>query len=467
MSPDPRPRRAAKAFGWHRALGACCALLALSGCDSSAKAQSAERPPAAVNVAVPLVEEIVEWDAYTGRLAAVESVEVRSRVSGYLQSIHFQEGRLVQKGQLLFVIDPRPFEVEVARAEAAVRQSEASLLSFRARYKQAQADRVQVKAQVQLAEVRQRRADRLANSGAATQETLDQTRSELAQAKARLNAAAAAIASAEATVHTAEADLAAARVTLDGAKLELSYTRITAAITGLVDRRIVTQGNYVQGGGANGTLLTTIVSVDPIHVTFDASERDLLKYIRLDKLGARKSSRETRNPVYAGLLDEDAFPHQGHMDFVGTRMDTATATIRGRAILPNPELILTPGQFAKVRIPGSPAYPAVMIPDAAVGADQSVRFVMVLGEDSTVARRPVTLGPRIRGLRVIRKGLAAGERFVVDGLQLVRPGAKVNPTQVEVTYPEQASSLPNVYEPVPREKWLRPEVAAISSGGGR
>lgn len=440
-----------------------CALFA-AGCEPKPKAGGGgEPPPAAVNVATPLVEQIVEWDAYTGRLAAVESVEVRSRVSGYLQSIHFEEGRVVQAGQLLFVIDPRPFQVEVSRARAAVRQSEAGLLAARARAAQARADRAQIKAQLDLAQLREQRTQRLVKEGAATQEDLDQIRSELAQARARLNAAAAAISSAEATVRTAEADQAAAQVALEGAELDLSYTRITAAVTGLVDRRIVTQGNYVQGGGANGTLLTTIVSVDPIHVYFDASERDLLKYVRLDKLGARKSSRNTRNPVYAGLLDEDSFPHQGHMDFVGNRMDTATATIRGRAILPNPDLILTPGQFAKVRIPGSPPYDAIMIPDEAVGADQSVRFVMVLDEGNTANRRPVTLGPRIRGLRVIREGLKAGERFVVAGLQSIRPGAVVNPTPVEVSYPEAESSLPNVYRPVPREQWLRPATAPVQT----
>ena len=447
-------------------LAAGCVVLS-QGCDAKPKSSGAERPPAAVTVAVPLVEQIVEWDAYTGRLAAVESVEVRSRVSGYLQSSHFQEGRVVQAGQLLFVIDPRPFEVEVSRAKAAVRQSEAGLVAAQARAAQARADRAQIKAQVDLAELREQRTGRLLSSGAATQEDLDQIRSELAQAKARLNAAAAAIASAEASVHTAEADVAAIRVALEGAELELSYTRITAAVTGLVDRRLVTQGNYVQGGGANGTLLTTIVSVDPIHVYFDASERDLLKYLRLDKLGARKSSRDARNPVYAGLLDEDRFPHQGHMDFVGNRMDTATATIRGRAILPNPDMLLTPGQFAKVRIPGSPPYDAIMIPDEAIGADQSVRFVMIVSPESTVARRPVTLGPKVRGLRVIREGLAAGERFVVSGLQGIRPGARVATSEVQVAYVEEASSLPNVYQPVPREKWLRPDVATVQSGAGK
>jgi multidrug efflux system membrane fusion protein len=217
---------------------------------------------------------------------------------------------------------------------------------------------------------------------------------------------------------------------------------------------MVTVGNYVTGGAANATVLTTIVSLDPIHCAFDASEQQLLKYMRLERAGQRESSRAVKNPVYMALADEAGFPHQGHMDFVGNRLDMATATIRGRAIFKNSDKLLVPGLFARVRVPGSAPHDAVLVPDPAIGSDQSQRFVMVVGADGTAARKVVELGPLHDGLRIVHAGLKGDERVVVEGLQFVRPGAKVMPEEIELKLKPEPNGLPETYQPVPQDQWL-------------
>ena len=438
-------------------VGVCGVVLA--GCPQGEQGGGGGAPGApVVTVAQPVVEQIVEWDAYTGRFAAVDAVRVRSRVSGYLKSVHFEEGQRVEAGEVLFVIDPRPFEVEVSRARAAVRQAEAQLAVARAQEQQAQADLGRVQAQLDLAGLRERRAAELRQGGTGTQEVLDERRSERAQVEAQLHAAEATIESTEAVteaVGSAEADLVAARVELDGARLELSYTRVRAAVAGRADRHFVTVGNYVQGGSANGTELTSIVSTDPIHCNFDANEQALLRYTRLDREGARQSAREAAHPVYVGLVDESGFPHQGHMDFVANQLDEDTATIRGRAIFPNTDGLLQPGMFGRVRIPGTAPYEAVLIPESAVGADQSDRYVLVVERASgSVERRVVELGPRHGGLRVVRAGVEAGDWLVVEGVQGVRPGTTVEVEETEVEGYRRPEDLPDTYAPVPRAEWL-------------
>ncbi|MES2788275.1 MAG: efflux RND transporter periplasmic adaptor subunit [Planctomycetota bacterium] len=423
----------------------------LTGCSPSAAAP----PPMAAEVvtSVPVKTSIVEWDEYVGRLAAIEFVEVRARVSGYLDSTHFDEGQVVREGDLLCVIDPRPFVAEVSRTEADV----AAAVSL---VQQAKATVIQVEAEVKVAEARYdlavtrfERSRPLVAQKAMSQEDLDIRETELSQSranvlavKARLELSKTAIASAEAAVESSKALLAIA-------KLNVDYTQVRAPISGRVSSRLVTDGNLINGGNAQSTVITTIVSLDPIHCNFDADEQSYLKYVRLGKEGKRQSSRQVKTPVYVGLANEpNSFPHRGHIDFVDNRMDPETGTMRGRAILANPDLSLTPGLFARVRFPGSGRYDAVLIPDLAIGTDQSEKYVFVIDKENKARRQVVEIGPIVRGLRIIRKGLDGSERFVLRGLQRVRPGepvvAKVEKIQLD------KEEFPGDGGPVPKEQWL-------------
>jgi multidrug efflux system membrane fusion protein len=397
-----------------------------------------------VTVAKPLVRDIVEWDAYTGRLDAIESVEVRARVSGYLESHHFQEGQLVEPGQLLFVIDPRPFEAALAQAEAAQAEAEAQYRSAEAVARQRQADREQTVARTELAQARLRRSRPLAPSGAISEDELDVLVSEAREAEAAQFSADAAIESARAGVAAAEASIATARAAVEAARLDLSYTRITAPVRGRVSDRRVTEGNLVSGGSIGSTLLTTIVSLDPIHCNFDADERALLKYTRLAKSGDRESSREAKNPVFAALADETNFPHRGVMDFVDNQVDRATGSIRGRAIFPNSSDVLTPGMFVRLRIPGSGKRRSVLVPDSALAADQSAQILYVVGEGNKLEARRVEVGPLAHGLRIVRSGLTGNETIVINGLQRARPGVVVTTSTEELV--EVEDGLPDDYE---------------------
>jgi len=382
------------AFRWNSVtFGLAGLALLLAGCE---RPQAAPAPaPPKVAVSRPVVREVIEWDEYTGRLVAVESVEIRARVSGYLQSIHFNDGAIVKKGHLLFVIDPRPYQAELDRANA-----ESQLANAR----------------LDLAKSDYARAQRLLQVRAISEEEAD-TRA--------------------ATQRQTQEQLQAARAAVDAAKLNVEFTRITAPITGRISRKLVTEGNLINGGTAQSTLLTTIVSLDPIHCYIEADERAYLKYVRLSREGKRPSSREVRNPAYLALADETGFPHKGYIDFVDNRLDPNTGTMTGRAIFPNPELTLTPGLFARVRIPGSGNYEALMIPDEAIGTDLSQKFVFVVNDQNIVEYRAVQLGPIISGLRVIREGLKPEDWVISKGIQRARANIKVDPERQEVPLREE------------------------------
>lgn len=420
------------------------------GCQQQTGAPPA-RPAPTMTVAQPVQKQIVEWDAYTGRLEAVGFVEVRARVSGYLQSIHFDEGQIVQKDDLLFVIDPRPFEAELQGAKAALRQAQSQLQQAKAGLQEAKAQQLQTDARMTLANARVLRSRQLKAQSAISKEELDQREAEFLQAKADVAASKAGISSAEAAIGSAEATVGAANAKVETAELNLNYTQIHAPIGGRISREGVTVGNLVSGGSATSTLLTTIASVAPIYCTFDANEQEVLKYTRLALSGKRKSSREAKNPVYLGLIDEVEFPHEGHMDFVDNRFDAATASMRARCVFPNDDKVLMPGMFASIRIPGSAAYDAILIPDSAVGTDQSSQYVYVV-EEEMIARRSVTLGPIVDGLRVVREGLKGGESLVIEGLLQARPGIKVQTKEGTINAVEDG--LPDNYEPLPPEKWI-------------
>jgi RND family efflux transporter MFP subunit len=356
----------------------------LTGCRS-ASTPPAPAPPAVV-AGPPLVLRLSEWDEYTGRFEATDRVEVRARVDGYLDSIHFRDGAIVARGDLLFVIDPRPYEAALDGARAAV---------------------VRAQTRVDLAATDLSRAEALFAIRGISQEEFDgrmQARKE------------------------ADAALTAARAAERVASLNVEFTRVRAPIGGRISENFVSVGNVVSGGQAGSTLLTTIVAVDPIQFVFDASETDYLRYSRLNARGERRSSRDAPNPVRIRLLDESTFSHLGTMDFVNNQLDDATGTIRGRAIVPNPGGFLTPGQFGRLQLLGSGEFEALLVPDSAILSDQSRRFVWALGKDDLPEQRVIEPGNLERGLRIVRAGLRRDDRIVISGMQRVRPGARVTPT---------------------------------------
>lgn len=432
-------------------------LCAVIGCGGGGSAQR-PKPVATVTVAQPITKKIVEWDAYTGRIEAVDLVEVRARVNGYLQSVHFDEGQLVKKDDLLFVIDPRPFEAEYNAAKATLQQAESQLKQATAKLDEAKARVQQSQAQLTLAELRYNRTQSLSLRNAAAQEELDERQAEFLQAQADIEGVQAGVASAEAAIATAQAAIELARAGVETAQLNLQYTRIRAPISGRISRQAVTPGNLIAGGTVTSSLLTTIASLNPIYCVFDASEQDVLKYMRLAASGQRESSRVARNPVFLGLVDEQGFPHQGHMDFVDNRFDVDTASMRARCVFPNDDQMLLPGMFARIRIPGSAPHPAVLIPDSAIGTDQASQFVYVV-VDNVIERRPIKPGPMVDGLRVIRQGLKGDEVLVTEGLLQARPNASVEtvPGSIEAV----DDGLPDEYQAVPREEWISPVPAPL------
>ncbi|WP_372898910.1 efflux RND transporter periplasmic adaptor subunit [Stieleria sp.] len=429
------------------------ALLLLSTGCNQAPSGPPQMPVPSVTVAKPVVKQIVEWDAYTGRLEAVDLVEVRARVGGYLQSVHFDEGQVVNEGDLLFVIDPRPFEAELNAAKATLQQAQSGLKQAMAVRDEAKARALQSDAQLNLADLRYKRAKVLNQQSASSQEEVDEREAEFLQAKADIEGAKAAVSSAEAAIATAHAQIELAKAGVETAELNLQYTRIRAPVTGRISRQAVTEGNLIAGGTNTSSLLTTITSMQPIYCVFDASEQDVLKYMRLAKSGERESSRVVKNPAFIGLVDEDGFPHRGHMDFVDNRFDIDTASMRARCVFPNDDQLLLPGMFARVRIPGSASRQAVLIPDSAIGTDQSSQYVYVV-VDETIQRRPIKPGPIVDGLRVIREGLQGDETLVIEGLLQSRPDQKVQ--TVEGTIEVVEDGLPDDYEPVPESEWISP-----------
>lgn len=370
-------------------VAACLTGWLLTGCGRHAAQLTP--PPPTVSVVQPVAREIVEWDEYIGRLEAPESVEIRARVSGYLDKVHFKEGKEVKKGDLLFTIDPRPYQAEYDRADA--------------EYQRAQS-------MAELALNDADRAKRLIATKAISEEDFD------TKAK-NYNSALAAVKSAKAA--------------MESARLNLEFTEIHSPIDGRTSRAAVTAGNLVSGGvsGAGATLLTTVVSLDPLYCYVDVDERSILKYIKLRREGKRESALDKPIPVEMALANEEGFPHVGQTDFVDNKIDPTTGTLRCRGVFPNPERTLGPGFFARMRVPGSGKYPALLIPDRALGSDQSQKFVYVVNAEKKVEFRPVKIGPMVDGLRVVSAGLKGGEQVVVEGLMRIRPGIVVDAKPLE------------------------------------
>ncbi|WP_183317019.1 efflux RND transporter periplasmic adaptor subunit [Chelatococcus caeni] len=355
----------------------------LAACSDTGEQQAGQGapPPSPVTVAKPLVKEVVERDDFTGRFAAVDAVEVRSRVSGYLERVDFEDGANVKAGDVLFVIDRRQYK-------AALDQAQATLVSAQARLNFAESDLD--------------RAESLRRTGNISDQLLDQRRQNFLTAKAELDRAQAA---------------------MQEASLNYEFSEVKAPISGRISRRFISTGNLVN---ANDTLLTTIVSLDPIYFYFDVDERSFLAYNRVFNLDAPNGSGEPV-AVQIALTDETKPAREGKLDFVDNRLDEASGTMRLRAIVPNAELFITPGLFGRVSVPGSPPYQGVLVPDEAIATDQERRLVWVVGEDNTVKAQLVRPGPRIDGYRLFREGLKGDETIVVNGLQRVRPGAAVAP----------------------------------------
>ncbi|MDX1962055.1 MAG: efflux RND transporter periplasmic adaptor subunit [Pirellulales bacterium] len=441
------------------ALGLIACLL-IAGCQPPPPASG---PPPAMSVTTvkPLVKSIVEWDEYVGRLEAIEFVEVRSRVAGYLDEIKFGEGDIVQQGQVLFVIDPKPFAALVKASRAMVNESQANLEKAKSGMIEAEAQQVSAKARNDLAQKNFNRAAILIKNNTISREDYDLAESKQVETASEVEAAAAQLAVSRANYESAQAAVKTAEANAAVAELELSYTQVTAPITGRISRQYITRGNWISGGTSpQSTLLTTIVSLNPIHCIFDADEAAYLKYVRLAKSGERESSRVVRNPVYLALADEKSFPHQGHMDFVDNRLDQDTATIRGRAIFKNDDLTLTPGLFARVRLPGSERHSAIMLPDQAIGTDLAEKFVYVVEAGNKIRRQVVTLGPIIDGLQLIREGLKGDETIVLDGIQRVRPGSEVQAKMV--TFEPVEDGLPDDYQPVPQDQWISRQSSPVT-----
>lgn len=380
---------------------------AVAGCDQSGQPQAQGAAKAAalpvVTVSKPVKREVVEWDEYTGRFDSVETVDIRARVSGYLNEVHFKDGQIVKEGDLLFVIDPRPFE-------RALEQARAELLQAQTKVENANLDVVRGKPLVERRII--------------SEKTFDDRESLMRDAQAAVKVA-------EAKIKTTE--------------LDLSFTRITSPLSGRISRNMVSVGNWVSAGGtANATLLTSIVSRDPIHVYFDVSENNYIKYKRLEERGIGSGAAEVGAPVEIALPDERGFPHKGRLDFLDNRLDQGTGTLRARAIIGNADGLFSPGMFARVRVTGTAPYDAVLLPDEAIGTDQTNKFVYVVGEDGTVARRATKLGPLFEGLRVVREGVTENDWVVTRGLQRARPGLKVSPKRevLAVSQAAGAGSLP-------------------------
>lgn len=348
---------------------------------------AAAPPPPAVTVAKPLVKDLVEWSDFTGQFEAIDSVEVRPRVSGYLESVDFTDGQIVKKGDLLFVIEPKPFEIALESAKAQLAQDNA---------------------QLDLAKAELARTAQLRKNDYATQETYDE---RVAQ------------------VNTAAASRDAAIAAVNQAELNLDYTRVTAPVSGRMGRHEVSVGNLIMGGTTNTTtLLTTIVSLDPIWLSFNISEGDGMRYKRLVQKGEIKSARTTPINVEGQLMDESQWTMKGTIDFVDNQYDRSSGTIRVRARFPNPNLFITPGQFGRVRVPMSQLRPTMLVPDSAVVTDQSVKLLMTVTSDGTVVPKQVDLGPIAEGgLRIIHSGIDPNDQVIINGLLRARPGQKVTP----------------------------------------
>lgn len=376
-------------------------LLFLSACDKPL--QQAAPPPPTVTVARPIVRTTVEWDEYTGRLDAVDMVEVRARVSGFILEAPFQEGSIVEKDAVLFQIDPRPFEARLAAAKG---------------------DEVQAQAKLQLAKDDLARGEKARAAGVLSPEEYDTRRQAVAQA---------------------EGVLASAQANVQAAQLDVEWCQVRAPIRGRISRKLVTPGNLISGGGGTtggggqATLLTTIASIDPIYCYIDPDENSVLKYQQLARQRRRASAHDARIECFMGLGNETGFPHTGFIDFVDNRVNASTATLRVRGVFPNPEGDLLPGFFARLRVAGNEIPNATLVTDTAIGTDQNLKYVLMVDAGNTVRFQPVKTGALVGGLRVIQEGLPTDARVVINGLMRARPGSQVNPQ--ETPMPDDNSQI--------------------------
>ncbi len=376
-------------------LAAVLAVFSVVTVHSRSVARAEGPPPAPpalpVTVAKPLAKKITQWDEYSGRFQAVERVDVRARVSGFIEQLHFKDGAIIKAGDLLFTLDKRPFQIAVDVAKAEVARTEA---------------------QAELAKLEVDRAEPLAKTKVMSEQVFEQRKSTLSVTKAQQ---------------------LAAEANLKSAELNLEWSEVRAPISGRISDKKVNAGNLIAGGQAAATLLATIVSLDPIHFVFDVSEADYLRYSRLRLSGERPSSRETPNPVKVKLADETTWAHDGHMDFVDNALNERSGTLRGRAIFDNKNGLLTPGVFARLALFGGDA-DSLLIPDTAIVSDQARKIVLTVNAENVVTATPVTLGPMTDGLRVIKAGLKPEDQVIIEGIAnpMVRPGSKVAPTNGEI-----------------------------------
>jgi RND family efflux transporter MFP subunit len=356
-------------------------------------AQPAAPPPPAVTVSAPLTRSLAGWTRFTGQFSAVDQVELRAQVSGYLTEIHFTDGQLVHRGDLLFVVDPRPYQIQLQQAAAQAETAVASL---------------------DLAGQELVRTTQLQKSDFASRELLDQRMQQQRAAQAAVDQA---------------------RAAVRNAQLNLEFTRITAPLDGRISSHRVSVGSLVSGGpgATSSTLLTTVVSLDPIHLDFDMSEADFLAYQRF-----LHDTKKVDARVQASLSDETGWPHAGVLDFIDNQMDRSSGTIHARASLPNPDLFIAPGQFARLRVPTTAPRQVLLLPDEALLTDQSRKLVMTVADDGTVVPKPVETGPLEGGLRIITGGLAPTDRVIINGLMRARPGTKVTPQAGHIADPAQS-----------------------------
>ena len=366
--------------------GAALFLVGCGNSDADSKDQI-QSPPPKVTVVKPVVLKTIDWDEFTGRLVSPETVQVRARVSGYLEGVHFTEGAEIEAGDLLFTIDPRPYQAIVERMEARVTSA---------------------KSRAELTAKELENVAKLQGNGAISAEDYDR------RAKAASDA---------------EGMLRAAEAELREAQLNLEFTEVRSPITGRVSDARITKGNLVTGGVQDANLLTTVVTLDPIYCHIDVDERSVLKYRQLHREGKRMSAQFGKVEAEMELALESKFPHKGYIDFVDNELDPTTGTIRARAVFPNPDRLMAPGFFARVRIPGSGEYEGLLVPDRTIADDQGTSHVWVVDAENTVSYRKVVTGPLVDGLRIIREGLKADERVVLDGIMTVRDGKKVSPEE--------------------------------------